>query len=446
MKRVAISTLGCKTNQFESAAMIEQLKTSGYSVVSFSELSDFYIINSCTVTARTDAETRRLIRRARRLNPEARIIATGCYAQVAPGELEKMPELDCILGNQEKQSISALLESGKNRVSDITTLDHAEALELTTFAEHTRAFLQIQNGCNSFCAYCIVPYARGRSRSVTPADVLRGVLDFAVNGFKEVVLTGIHLGAYGLDLNPITTLTTLVQDIDSAALVPRLRIGSIEPNEVTDELLDLMSASKNICPHLHLPLQSGSDAVLLRMGRPYTTGDFRKLAEKISTTLPDAFIGADVIAGFPGETEYEFAETVNLLENLPFSDLHVFPYSSRPGTRAAGMPGHLPPPVVTRRAAALRDIAARKKRSFLERSVGKELQVLIQKSDITSGKGKGLSRNYIPVSFSDKKSLTNTEVSVLIESCNGETCSGEIRDTLPHAAGTESQPAPHSRP
>jgi threonylcarbamoyladenosine tRNA methylthiotransferase MtaB len=436
MKRVAISTLGCKTNQFESAAMTEQLKTAGYSVVPFSELPDIYIINSCTVTARTDAETRRLIRRARRLNPEARIIATGCYAQVAPGELEKMPELDCILGNQEKQSITALLESGTNRVSDIMAVNHADALELTTFAEHTRAFLQIQNGCNSFCAYCIVPYARGRSRSVTPADVFRGVHDFADNGFKEVVLTGIHLGAYGLDLNPVTTLTSLIREIDAANHVPRLRIGSIEPNEVTDELLELMSVTKNICPHLHLPLQSGSNTVLRRMGRPYTAAEFRNLAGKISTTLPDAFIGADVIAGFPGETEAEFAESVALLEELPCSDLHVFPYSSRPGTRAAGMPGHIPPQVVTQRAAVLRGIAARKKRRFLERFVGKELEVLVQGIDETSGKGKGLSRNYISVSFSDKKLLVNTEVSVLIDICNGETCSGGIRDTLPHAFET----------
>src|SRR6185369_8989947 len=385
MKRVAISTLGCKTNQFESAAMVEQLSAAGYRVVPFTEQSDIYIINSCTVTARTDAETRRLIRRARRLNPSSRIVATGCYAQVAPGDLERMPELDCVLGNMEKQNISSFLESGAHSVSDIAAISRAEPLKLTSFAEHTRAFLQIQNGCNSFCAYCIVPYARGRSRSVSPDDVLLGVRDLAANGFKEIVLTGIHLGAYGLDLTSPTTLTALVRQIVSKAIVPRLRIGSVEPNEVSDELLNLMATSRSICPHLHLPLQSGSDSVLNRMGRPYSSGMFRDLVSRISAAMPDAFIGADVIAGFPGETGAEFEETVQLLTELPFSDLHVFPYSSRPGTRAAGMPGHVPAQVVTERAARLRKIAEMKKQAFLEHFIGTELKVLVQGYNEKSG-------------------------------------------------------------
>lgn len=424
MKRVAISTLGCKTNQFESAAMIEQLKAAGYRIVPFTEPSDIYIINSCTVTARTDAETRRLIRRARRLNPASRIIATGCYAQVAPGELEKMPELDCVLGNHEKQDISTFLESATNSVSDIATVSRAEPLKLTSFAEHTRAFLQIQNGCNSFCSYCIVPYARGRSRSVSPVDILQGARDLAANGFKEIVLTGIHLGAYGLDLPSPTSLTALVREIATKSIVPRLRIGSVEPNEVSEELLDLMSASKSICPHLHLPLQSGSDSVLNRMGRPYTSSEFRDLVTRISVAMPDAFIGADVIAGFPGETEEEFQETVRLLEDLPFSDLHVFPYSSRPGTKAAGMPGHLSPQTVTDRAAYLRNIAKRKKEIFLKRFMDKDLRILVQRYDVKAGFCSGLSRNYITVSFPGEKALVNEEVSVRVTRCNGEVCSG----------------------
>lgn len=426
MKRVAISTLGCKTNQFESAAMIEQLKAAGYLVVPFTEPSDIYIVNSCTVTARTDAETRRLIRRARRLNPGARIVATGCYAQVSPGELEKMPELDSVLGNQEKQNISVLLESTNHSVSNIAAISQADQLKLTSFAEHTRAFLQIQNGCNSFCAYCIVPYARGRSRSVRSDDILRGVRDLAANGFKEVVLTGIHLGAYGLDLSPPISLTALVREIDTESIVPRLRIGSIEPNEVSEELLKLMATSQNICPHLHLPLQSGSDAVLSRMGRPYTSGAFRNLTAWISAAMPDAFIGADVIAGFPGETETEFEETVRLCEELPFSDLHVFPYSKRPGTRAAGMPGHVPAQIVTERAARLRGIAELKKQSFLERFIGREQEVLVQKFDCNTGLCRGFSRNYITVEFTGKEAFLNSEIRVRILQSDGTTCSGEI--------------------
>jgi threonylcarbamoyladenosine tRNA methylthiotransferase MtaB len=414
MKRVAISTLGCKTNQFESAAMSEKFEQSGYSVVPFTSEADIYIINSCTVTARTDAETRRMVRRARRLNPQARIIATGCYAQVAPGELEQLPELDCVLGNQEKQDIITLVESGVSRVSDISHERGAGPLKLESFAEHTRAFLQVQNGCNSFCAYCIVPYARGRSRSVPIDEVLEGIRGLVANGYQEVVLTGIHLGAYGLDLGPAGSLTELVRKIDDERLVPRLRIGSLEPNEFTDELLSLMATSDIICPHLHLPLQSGSDTVLKRMRRPYTARFFCELVEKIKSALPTAFIGADIIAGFPGESEAEFAETLKLVDDLPFSDLHVFPYSKRGGTRAATMPGQLQPVIITNRAGILRNASAGKKKAFLESQVGQELQVLIQGIDVKKQICSGISRNYVNVAFPDLSGSINTECSVRV--------------------------------
>ncbi len=428
IKRVAVTTLGCKTNQFESAAMTQQLENSGYRIVPFGESADIYIINSCTVTARTDSETRRLIRRARRANPAARIVATGCYAQVAPGELEQMPELDCVLGNLEKQDIAALLESTDNQVSDISADRQAVPLELTSFAEHTRAFLQVQNGCNSFCSYCIVPYARGRSRSVHPDNVLAGVRNLAANGYQEIVLTGIHLGAYGLDLTSPVSLTGLINRIESAQLVPRLRIGSIEPNEVDDDLLALMAGSKNICPHLHLPLQSGSDMVLERMGRHYSTAYFRELLARVAKVLPDAFIGADVIAGFPGETEAEFEETVKLLEDLPFSDLHVFPYSSRPGTKAAGMAGQLPSLLIKERAARLRAVAERKKFEFLRRQVGRTLEVLVQGFNQNTSICNGLSRNYVAVTFAGESELINREVLVNVIDCDGVTCSGIMPD------------------
>lgn len=428
MKRVAVTTLGCKTNQFESAAMIQQLENSGYRIVPFGESADIYIINSCTVTARTDSETRRLIRRARRVNPAARIVATGCYAQVAPGELEQMPELDGVLGNLEKQDIAALLESTDNLVSDISADRQAVPLELTSFAEHTRAFLQVQNGCNSFCSYCIVPYARGRSRSVLPDDVLAGVRNLAANGYREIVLTGIHLGAYGLDLASPTSLTGLITGIEAGRLVQRLRIGSIEPNEVDDDLLALMAGSKSICPHLHLPLQSGSDSVLERMGRHYSATYFRELIAKVAKVLPDAFIGVDVIAGFPGETEAEFAETVNLLEYLPVADLHVFPYSSRPGTKATGMAGQLPPQLIKERAARLRAVAEQKKREFLRRQAGRTLEVLVQGFNKNTSICNGLSRNYVAVTFAGESELVNREVPVNVIDCNGAICSGIMPD------------------
>jgi len=415
MKRVAIATLGCKTNQFESAAMTEQFQRAGYSVVPFTEPADIYVVNSCTVTARTDAETRRLIRRARRLNPLARVVATGCYAQVAPGELERMPEVDSVLGNREKRDIAGLVEAGESRVSDIGAERTAGPLELSSFAEHTRAFLQAQNGCNSFCAYCIVPFARGRSRSVPLDDMLKGVRDLAANGYREVVLTGIHLGAYGLDLSPRLSLAGLVRRIVDERLVPRLRIGSVEPNELSDELLGLMASSDVICPHLHLPLQSGSDTVLQRMGRRYTARFFRDLAARIAVALPDAFIGADVIAGFPGETGEEFRDTLQLVEEVPFSDLHVFPFSRRAGTRAAGMPGQVAATLVRERGERLREIAKVKKGVFLQRFVGHALPVLGQTWHPETGCIKGLSRNYIQVEYPASQNLVNREVAVLVE-------------------------------
>lgn len=426
MKRVAIATLGCKTNQFESAAMSEQFEKAGYSMVPFTQTADIYVVNSCTVTARTDAETRRLIRRARRLNPDARIIATGCYAQVAAGELEQMPEVDSVLGNREKQDIIGLVETGQSRVSDIAAERTTGPLRLESFAEHTRAFLQAQNGCNSFCAYCIVPYARGRSRSVPLADVLQGVRDLALNGYREVVLTGIHLGAYGLDLTPLATLTDLVRRVDSERIVPRLRIGSVEPNEISEELLALMAHSEIVCPHLHLPLQSGCDSVLKRMGRRYTTDFFRNLMQRISAALPQAFIGADVIAGFPGESDTEFEETLQLVNELPFSDLHVFPYSSRPGTKAADMPAQVPAHVTRIRAERLRAAAAEKKRAFLQRQVGRELKVLVQGYDAKKGIRRGLSRNYVNVAFVGHSELINTECTVRVTEVGGSGVIGLI--------------------
>lgn len=424
MKRVAIATLGCKTNQFESAAMSEKFEKAGYAVVPFTQPADIYVVNSCTVTARTDAETRRLIRRARRLNPEARVVATGCYAQVAPGELERLPEVDSVVGNREKQDIIALVESGESRISDIAAELEAGPLKLESFAEHTRAFLQAQNGCNSFCSYCIVPYARGRSRSVPLDDMLDGIRRLVAKGFQEIVLTGIHLGAYGLDLAPSTSLTELVLRIDTEQLVPRLRIGSVEPNEVSDDLLGLMAQSKSICPHLHLPLQSGSDTVLQRMGRRYTTAFFRDLMTRARSVLPTAFIGADVIAGFPGESEAEFNETLQLVRDLPFSDLHVFPYSKRPGTRAATAPDHLPARIITERAEQLRNLAAEKKTAFLRSNLGQELPTLGQSYDAKTGRVRGLTRNYLQVEYPGDSALLNREVVVQIDHFEGMVCRG----------------------
>jgi threonylcarbamoyladenosine tRNA methylthiotransferase MtaB len=428
MQRIAITTLGCKINQFESAAMAESLGREGFLVVPFADEADIYLINTCTVTARTDAESRRLIRRARNRQPAAKIVVTGCYAQVAFDQLREMSGVHLILGNSEKKGIAELLreigEEPRVLVSDISLERQAAGITLESFAEHTRVFLQVQNGCDAFCSYCIVPYARGRSRSVPLAEALDGIKSFAAKGFKEVVLTGIHLGGYGLDLTPRQSLLGLLTAVDEGELVPRLRVGSIEPTEITTPLVRFFATSKIICPHLHIPLQSGDDRVLERMNRRYNTSRFREVIEELAATIPDICIGCDVIAGFPGETDGEFETTYRLIDALPIAYLHVFPFSPRQGTPAATMPSQAPGGVIRERAAALRRLSERKKRAYHERFVGRELEVLVQERK-EGGMVKGLSRNYIPVMLPGDDNLINSEISVWITGTGKELLRGE---------------------
>ena len=426
-KRIAITTLGCKINQFESAAMTEALQQEGYSFVPFSESADIYVINSCTVTAKTDAESRRLIRRATRMNPQARVVITGCYAQMAGDDLLKLPGVNLILGNSEKKDIVGFIKGLRDEpqavVSDIFQQRSGERTQLESFAEHTRAFLQVQNGCDARCAYCIVPFARGASRSVAPQEALDGMAAFAAKGFQEIVLTGIHLGAYGLDLEPATDLLGLMRLAEHQGVVRRLRVGSVEPTEVPAEMIEFMAGSKMVCPHLHLPLQSGSDGVLARMNRGYDTALFRSVVDALVAAMPDVSIGSDVIAGFPGETDQEFQETLSFIGSLPLAYLHVFPYSQRPGTPAATMAHQVQPRVIKERAEALRILSEKKKAEYAARFVGRELQVLVQKDE---GGRKGLSRNYLPVLIKECEGLVNQEVGVLITGTRGGELTGRL--------------------
>jgi threonylcarbamoyladenosine tRNA methylthiotransferase MtaB len=429
MQTVAITTLGCKTNQFESAAMAELLGKEGFRVIPFEERADIYVINTCTVTARTDAESRKLIRRAQRRNPAARIVVTGCYAQVAFDKLQEMPGVDLILGNTEKKGIAGMLrEAGaapRVHVSDISREASVEGLSLESFAEHTRAFLQVQNGCDAFCSYCIVPYARGRSRSVPAADVLAGISGFAAKGFREVVLTGIHLGGYGLDLEPPTSLRELLGAADRERLVPRLRVGSVEPTEISPELIRFLAGAETVCPHLHIPLQSGDDRVLARMNRKYTTEQFRAVVDELVAAIPGICLGCDVIAGFPGETEEEFAAGLRFIESLPVAYLHVFPFSPREGTPAATMADPVSPNIIRARAEALRELGERKKLAYYRDFIGRELQVLVQES-VDKGTLRGLARNYVPVTLAGDDRLIGTEVAVRIVEATRESVRGEV--------------------
>ncbi|MDT8444098.1 MAG: tRNA (N(6)-L-threonylcarbamoyladenosine(37)-C(2))-methylthiotransferase MtaB [Desulfuromonadales bacterium] len=408
LKTVSFATLGCKTNQFESAVMQESLQNSGFLVVPFEDGAELVIVNTCTVTSATDAQSRNLIRRARRLNAACRVVVTGCYAQIAPDALHNLPGVSLVIGNEEKQRLLDFLKmdraSAYVEVSDIRKAETVCVQPLTSFAGRSRAFVQIQNGCDAFCSYCIIPYARGASRSAHPDDILQQVSGLVASDYREIVLTGIHIGGYGAGLQSPLTLDDLVQRIEQQTGVHRLRLGSIEPTELTDELLKTVAASPVICPHLHIPLQSGDDDVLQRMGRTYNRASFALLINKVRSLLPSAAICLDVMTGFPGETDWKFENTFEFIAGLPITDLHVFPYSKRPGTPAATFPDQVPGNVSRERAARLRQLAAEKYRLFAESFVGQELEVVIE-DGIKKGLLKGISRNYLDIRFAGEPSL-----------------------------------------
>jgi len=397
---VSIVTLGCKTNQFESVAMGEQLAAAGYRQIEFADGADLVIVNTCTVTAATDAQSRNLIRRARRFNPQARVVVTGCYAQIDPQSLSQIPGVALVIGNQEKlrllETLSSFDETTKIQVGDIRNSSTIEPLSLSGFDQRSRAFVQIQNGCDAFCSYCIIPYARGRSRSVPVAAIVEQLKKLAENGYPEIVLTGIHIGNYGQDLSPQVDLLHLLQQIEKSNFAGRLRLGSIEPTELPEKLYQYIAAADWICPHFHIPLQAGDDVVLQRMNRHYTTTFFADLIERIHQLQPDAAIGLDVITGFPGETDQQFEYTFHLLELLPFSHLHVFPFSRRSGTPAATMPDQLSGTIIKQRAAQLRQLGEEKLHDFSHRFIGSELDIVIEAGE-SVGLRKGLSGNYLSV-------------------------------------------------
>jgi threonylcarbamoyladenosine tRNA methylthiotransferase MtaB len=409
-EKIALTTMGCKVNQYESAALVEDLLRKGFSLVSFRSPADIYIINTCTVTAFSDFQARQLIRRAKRANPQAKIIVTGCYAQVAAADIAALNGVNLVVGNDQKHTIPALLQTGainsKGTLSDdIFQQKHFCEMPLANFSERTRAFLKIQDGCNSFCSYCIVPFARGKSRSLPPENVLEAVTKFVQNDYREIVLTGIHLGAYGYDLNPPANLTGILRQIINCRKDVRFRLSSIEPREITDELLHLFNKQDILCPHLHIPLQSGDNKILKLMKRDYDSGFYRILIEKVSIAVSDVAIGIDVMVGFPGEGHDEFNNTFKLLHDLPVAYLHVFPYSERPGTTAQKLYPKVPEKIKKERASILRNLSSKKKEEFALRFLGKKLDVLVEKTkDKRTGLMKGFSSNYLPVLLENKDS------------------------------------------
>ena len=421
--KVAITTLGCKVNFFDSAAMGESLRGGGFEVLPFPASADIYIINTCTVTESTDAQSRQLIRRALRMNPEAPVIVTGCYAQHSADAIAAISDRLHILGNQEKGDILSYLRkitADSSRiicVSDIASIRNLSAPALPSSFNRTRAFLKIQDGCNAACSYCIVPRVRGSSRSIPLKDALENITSLVRSGFREIVLTGIHMGAYGLDLIPQKSLIDLLQHLaeDERLSGVRIRLSSIEPNEITAELIDFLSRSEMVCPHLHIPLQSGDETILKNMNRRYAPAGFKHIIEKLAASIPGLNIGVDVIAGFPGETEAHFENTLRFIQNLPAGYLHVFPYSRRPGTPAALLPDHVPESIKKQRTAILREISLSKKKRFYTSFLNKLLPVLVEgKRNQKTKHLKGFSSNYIPVLIDGPDELMGNEIMVRV--------------------------------
>jgi threonylcarbamoyladenosine tRNA methylthiotransferase MtaB len=425
--RVAVTTLGCKVNQYDSASIESRLRHEGCELVTFAPGADVYIVNSCTVTDRADAESRQLARRARRFSSTARVIMTGCFAQVSP-QRAAIPEVDHVVGlNRLPDLIRVVrgeLTAQRVLVDDLRTARAVRTLGAETFTGQTRAFLKIQEGCDLFCTFCIVPMARGRSRSVPPRAVLAQLEMLAQRGFQEVVLTGVHLGGYGGDLEPAIDLCDLLEMLVEQASVPRLRLSSIDPPEVTPRLLGLMARSPVLCPHLHIPIQAGHDAVLRRMRRKYDTSFVRALGHEIRAALPEAAIGTDLIAGFPGETAAQFEAAVALLESLPLTYCHVFPYSQRQGTTAAKLPEQVDAGHIKQRAQRLRRLGERKRAAFAREFVGTTQRVLVEGTPTAAGQVQGYSRNYQRVEFVAAPAPVNREVTVAIVAAHGATLQG----------------------
>jgi len=421
VKTAAIKTLGCKLNQFESEQIREQLEALGYCIVPFEKPADLYVINSCAVTTRTARDCRRLCRFTKRLNPQSLLLVTGCYAEVAPDELKRIPATDIVLGNAVRGQLAQFVPPA-DAISTIDLLPpYAETGPMIrAMPGHTRAFVKIQEGCDAHCAYCIIPLARGPSRSVPVNDVVTQVNLLLTAGYPEIVLIGTHLGQYGADLSEDCDLTQLVYKLCALPDLRRLRLSSIEPREITDELIELVAAGGHclradsswpgqgkLCRHWHIPMQSGCDEILQRMNRPYDTAFYRSLIEKIKSAQPDTAIGADVIVGFPGETDEQFEQTCIFIESLPLTYLHVFTYSARPGTAAAQMRDQVPSRVKKERNHTLRAISEHKRAAFARKMVGKQLEVVIEEFAETSGdKLKAITDNYLRAEVIGSETVT----------------------------------------
>lgn len=425
MIRVSFYTLGCKVNQYETNGMIQKFQEAGYEIVDMDkDISDICIVNTCTVTNMSDRKSRHALRKIKEKNPKSIIVATGCYAQVAKDELEKMPEIDIVIGNDEKKEIIQYIEKFlKERIKIIDIDDISKQKEFVdmgqiTYTEKTRAVVKIQDGCNQFCSYCIIPYARGRVRSRNSESIVQEITEIAKKGIKEVVITGIHIASYGKDFHNENGLIELLEEINKINGIERIRLGSLEPKTMTEEFVQRLVKLEKVCHHFHLSLQSGCDEVLKRMNRKYTTEQFRTIVERLRKAYKDVILTTDIIIGFPGETDEEFNKTYEYLKEIKFYKMHIFPYSPRKGTVAAGMQNQVGGNIKEQRSKTLIELSNSNQKQYNEQYIGKEVEVLFE--DRENEFYKGHTQNYILVKYKINEELENTIKKVKISTADVE--------------------------
>ena len=439
MKKAALHNLGCKVNAYETEAMQEMLEKAGYEIVPFREGADVYIINTCTVTNIADRKSRQMLHRARKMNPDAVVVAAGCYVQAQNTRENTDPCIDIVLGNNHKKDLIKVLEEYEAKkaaqkesadaaeksdvqkniqdIEEIGQTKEYEKLHLTKPGEHTRAYIKVQDGCNQFCTYCIIPYVRGRVRSRTVEDVLDEVRTLAGNGYQEVVLTGIHLSSYGIDFDGNRHLLSLIQAVHQIEGIRRIRLGSLEPGIITDEFARALSDLPKMCPHFHLSLQSGCDDTLKRMNRRYTSEEYYEKCCILRRYFDNPALTTDVIVGFPGETEEEFQKSRDFVDKVNFYETHIFKYSRREGTRAAAMENQVSEQEKARRSAVLIELGEKKRKAYEQSFLGKEVEVLVEEEAVIEGRPMqtGHTKEYIRIAFEGDKGLKNTIVKVRVD-------------------------------
>ena len=427
--KVALHNLGCKVNAYETEAMQQMLEAAGYEIVPFEPGADIYVINTCTVTNIADRKSRQMLHKAKKMNPDAIVVAAGCYVQKKKKKAEADASIDIIIGNNKKQELISILEnyrSDQQKTTECVDINHTkeyEKLEIDRTEEHTRAYLKVQDGCNQFCTYCMIPYARGRIRSKKTEDVVGEVKRLAASGCQEVVLTGIHLSSYGKERpEEQENLLTLIQAVHEVDGIERIRLGSLEPGIITKEFAKAISSLPKVCPHFHLSLQSGCTATLKRMNRRYTAQEYREKCEILRKYYPAPALTTDVITGFPGETEEEFEESRSFVDSIHFYETHIFPYSKREGTKAAVMPDQLPEQIKKERSRVLIALGQERQREYMEQFLGKKKEVLFEEQQKIQGQTywTGHTMEYLKVAVISEENLENKRVMVQLQNIIGQ--------------------------